>query len=255
MINHIQQKENMRNLTSYRFHDYRPRSPRWDNGPIARALPTTTWWMAAAWLAVVVIGLVIAYLVMLMAVEAATAQQPTAMRGDPQPVDLVLEDQFDRKADLAALRGQVVILVYGDRKASDVCRQVGESLHVCWHPSAKGQPPAKAQSAPVAALENLPPGRPSPNVVVLPVASCGKIPGPIRGVIRSQIAKGSPDVVVWLDFDEKLKTAYGECAGEANLLVFDVKGRLRGRINGTPDQPQMDRLVKVVQDLRYEAVR
>ena len=88
------------------------------------------------------------------------AAQPPAVA----PTSLVLGDQFDRKADLADLRGQVVVVVYGDRKATDACRTLGESLHVCWHPDAKGQPPAKAQAAPVVPLANLKPGQASPNV-------------------------------------------------------------------------------------------
>src|SRR4030095_1173096 len=118
----------------------------------------------------------------------------------PKPVELVLEDQFERKADLTDLRGNVVILVYGDRKGTDACRTLGEQLHVAWHPSAKDQPPAKAQQAPVVPLPDLKPGQVSPNVLVIPVACCGKVPSGIRGVIRGQIAKGAPDTVVWLDF-------------------------------------------------------
>jgi hypothetical protein len=170
-------------------------------------------------------------------------------------VELVLEDQFERKADLSTLRGNVVILVYGDKHATDLCRTVGESLHTCWHPAAKGQPPAKAQTAPVVPLENLKPGQQSTNVVVVPVACCGKVPGPIQGLIRNQIAKGSPEVVVWLDFADTLKGMYGLTAGEPNVLVFDVSGRLKMKINGTPDQPTMDRLVKAVQGLRYDGVK
>jgi hypothetical protein len=178
--------------------------------------------------------------------------QPPAM---PKPADLVLEDQFDRKADLAELRGQVVILVYGDRKANELCKTVGESLHVCWHPSAKGQPAAKAHASPVVPLDNLKPGQVSPNVVVVPVACCGKVPGPVRGAIRGQIAKAIPDSVVWLDFGDTLKGMYGQTAGEPNLVVFDVAGRMRMNLNGTPDQAAMDKLTKAVQELRYEAVK
>lgn len=183
--------------------------------------------------------------------SAAFAQPPAP----PKPTELVLEDQFDRKADLAELRGQVVIVVYGDRKATDGCRMLGEALHVCWHPTAKGQPPAKAPAAPVAPLENLKPGQASPNVAVVPVACCGKVPGAIRGAIRAQIAKASPDAVVWLDFADTLKGLFGQTAGEPNVLVFDAEGRLRAKLNGTPDQAATDRLVKAVQGLRYEAVK
>jgi hypothetical protein len=193
----------------------------------------------------------------LLVTSAAGAQPPAAAPG-PVPAkvtELVLEDQFDRKADLADLRGQVVIVVYGDRKATESCKTVGESLHLCWHPTAKGQPPAKAQTAPVVPLDGLKPGQVSPNVIVVPVACCGKVPGAVRGVIRSQVAGASPDAVVWLDFGDTLKTMFGQTAGEPNLLVFDAAGRLRMKVNGTPDQPTMDRLTKAVQDLRYEAVR
>ena len=190
-------------------------------------------------------------LVALLLLSVGPAQQPAM----PKPTELVLEDQFDRKADLAELRGQVVILVYGDRKANELCKTVGEALHVCWHPSAKGQPSAKAQAAPVVPLDNLKSGQVSPNVVVVPVACCGKVPGAIRGPIRVQIAKAVPDSVVWLDFGETLKGMYGQTAGEPNLVVFDAAGRMRMKINGTPDQTAMDKLTKAVQELRCEAVK
>ena len=101
----------------------------------------------------------------------------------------------------------------------------------------------------------LKPGQESPNVVVVPVACCGKLPGAIQKPIRSQIARAVPDSVVWLDFGDTLKGLYGQTAGEPNLVVFDVAGRMRMRVNGTPDQTAMDRLTKAVQELRYEAVK
>ena len=177
--------------------------------------------------------------------------QPAA----PEPAALVLEDQFDRKADLSAYRGAVVVLVYGDRRGTDACKALGEQLHVCWHPDAKGQPPARAQAAPVVGLEGLAPGKAAPDVRVVPVACCGKIPGPIRGVIRTQIAKGAPDVPVWLDFTDTMKANYGLTAGEPNVVVFDAAGRPRGKLNGTPDAAALDGLVRTVQALRAEAAR
>lgn len=180
----------------------------------------------------------------------AVAQPPA-----PEPAALVLEDQFDRKADLGAYRGAVVILVYGDRRGTDACKALGEQLHVCWHPDAKGQPAAKAQAAPVVGLDGLPTGKAAPDVKVIPVACCGKIPAAIRGVIRTQIARGAPDVPVWLDFADTMKTNFGMTAGEPNVVVFDAAGRPRGKVNGTPDAPTLDNLVRTVQALRAEAVR
>ncbi|HEX4613184.1 MAG TPA: hypothetical protein VH092_33665 [Urbifossiella sp.] len=181
-------------------------------------------------------------------VGVVAAQPPAA-----QPVALVLEDQFDRKADLSAYRGAVVILVYGDRRGTDACKALGEQLHVYWHPEAKGQPPAKAQGAPVVGLDGLPPGKAAPDVRVIPVACCGKVPTPIRGVVRGQIARGAPDVPVWLDFTDAMKATFGLTAAEPNLVVFDAAGRLRERVNGTPDAAALARVVRAVQALRAEA--
>lgn len=188
-----------------------------------------------------------------VAITPLEAQPPTAPA--PKAVELVLEDQFERKADLADLRGSVVILVYGDRKGTDACRTLGEQLHVCWHPSAKDQPPAKAQTAPVVPLDGLKPGQVSPNVIVVPVACCGKVPAAVRPAIRNGVAKGSPDVVVWLDYADTMKGMFGLTAGETNVVVIDAAGVPRLKLNGVIDQPTMDKLVKAVQGLRVEAVR
>jgi hypothetical protein len=173
----------------------------------------------------------------------------------PKPVELVLEDQFERKADLASLRGHVVILVFGDRKGTDACRALGEQLHVCWHPAAKGLPARQAQSAPVVPLEGLKPGQASPNVIVVPVACCGKVPPAVRAKIIKEVAKSSPDVVVWLDFHNAVKGMFGLTAGQTNVAVIGADGYVRMRYNGAIDQPAMDGLVRAVQALRYEAVK
>jgi hypothetical protein len=173
----------------------------------------------------------------------------------PKPVELMMEDQFDRKTNLADLRGNVVILVYGDRKGTEVCRTLGEQLHVCWHPSAKGLPPAKAQAAPVISVNGLKPGQVAPNVIVVPVACCGKVPAAIRPTINKQIAKGSPEVVVWLDYTNAMKDLFGLTAGQTNLVVIDTVGRARMKLNGLIDQPTMDKLVQTVQAVRAEAAK
>jgi hypothetical protein len=177
------------------------------------------------------------------------AQPPAA----PMPVSIVFENQFEQPTNLVDHRGAVVILVYGDRKGTDTCRILGEQLHVCWHPDAKGLPPAKAQAAPVVPLSGAQTGQPSPDVRVIPVACCGKVPSGIRNTIRTQIAKVSPDVPVWLDFGDTMKTNFSLTASEPNVVVFDAAGRLRMKINGTPDQAALDRLVKAVETLRTEA--
>jgi hypothetical protein len=181
--------------------------------------------------------------------------QPPVPALAPKAVELVMEDQFERKTDLADLRGNVVVLVFGDRKGTDVCRALGEQFHVCWHPDAKGQPPAKARAAPVVPLDGLKPGQVSPNVIVVPVACCGKVPGAVRPAISKQIAKGSPDVVVWHDYTDAMKSTFGLTPGETNVVVIDAAGRARMKLNGVIDQPTMDKFVKTIQAVRAEAVK
>ncbi len=170
-----------------------------------------------------------------------------------KPVDLTLEDQFARPQVLAAVRGEVVLLVYGDRKATEACQKLGEQLHVTFHPTAAGQPGAKARSAPVAPLDGVPAGKRSPDVVVLPVACVGKVPGAVRELIRSQMRSAQPDVPVWLDFQGVMEEKFTLRSGEPNLLLFDAHGRLRLKVNGTPDKGTLDKLLQSAQNLRAEA--
>ncbi len=172
---------------------------------------------------------------------------------DPKPVELVLEDQFGRRADIGTLRGHVVVLVFGDRKGTDACKEYGEQLHVLFHPSAKGQSPEKARQAPVVPLPGVPEGRKSPEVVVVPVACTGTVPALVKDVIRNQIKKACPDVTVWLDFGGSMEEKFGLRGGQPNLVVFDSAGRLRMKVNGTPDQKTGEKLVQTIQNLRAEA--
>jgi hypothetical protein len=185
---------------------------------------------------------------------ALSAAGSFAASPEAKPVELVLEDQFERRQDLAAYRGEVVVLVYGDRRGTDACREFGEKLHVLFHPTAAGRAPAEARRAPVAALQGVAAGKRSPDVVVVPVAAAGSVPGVIKDLIRTQVAKASPEVPVWLDFTGVMEKEFGLRGGQPNVVVFDAGGRLRLKVNGTPDQPTLDKLIQTIQNLRAEAV-
>lgn len=185
----------------------------------------------------------------------AAAQQPAAEAkpADPKVDKLALEDQFGRKQDLATFRGDVVVLVYGDRRANEACREFGEKLHVLFHPTAAGLPAAKARTAPVAPLAGVAAGSRSPDVFIVPVAAAGKVPGVVKDLIRSQVKSACPDVPVWLDFAGTMEQNYGLRAGQPNVVVFDAAGRVRLKIAGTPDQAANEKLLQTVQNLRAEA--
>jgi len=180
----------------------------------------------------------------LHAVERANANKP---------VELSLEDQFERKHSLADHRGKVVILVFGDRKGTDSSRELGSKLHVLFHPTAEGQSPDKAHKAPVAALPGVPAGVPSPEVAVIPVAVAGKVPDLVKGLIRSSLKKDAADLPVWLDFGTAMTDQFGIKEGEPNLAVIDSKGRMRLKLNGMPDKAAFEKVLQTTQNLRAEA--
>jgi hypothetical protein len=176
---------------------------------------------------------------------SAHAQAPTPT--------LTFEDQFERPVSVAAHRGDVVVLLYGDRKSAEANRALGERLHVAFHPAAQGQPPARARLAPVLPLPDQPPGAHSPDVLAVPVACVGKVPGVVRAVIRGQVRSASPDVPVWLDFQDTMRQQFGLAAGVPNLVVLDAAGRLRYRAAGPLTGQQFDQVVAFLQGLRREA--
>jgi len=61
--------------------------------------------------------------------------------------------------------------------------------------------------------------------------------------------------VVWLDFADAMKGLFGLTSGEPNLAVIDAAGRLRLKVNGTPDRAATEKLMQAVQALRYEAAQ
>ena len=181
-----------------------------------------------------------------LVVATASAETP------PPPVKLAMLDQFDQKHDIRDFRGDIVILMYGDRKATDANKELGEKLHVHYHPTAKGLKPAEARKAPVTVIEG---ARRSPEVHVIPVACTGPVPDLIMGLEKREVKKASPDVPLWFDTTNILKDAYGMRDGEPNLIVVDAEGRMRFRVLGEAGAKTQARLIEVVDYLRTEAAK
>jgi hypothetical protein len=167
---------------------------------------------------------------------------------------ITMEDQFEKVHDVREHRGDVVVLIYGDRKSADANKALGALLHVTFHPTAKGLPPAQARKAPVQPVPGAVAGVRSPDVLAIPVACIGKVPVLVQKIIRGQIRSGSPDVPVWLDFTDRMKSQFAFQAGVPNVVVLDTLGRYRYAAGGPPTQAGTQRLVDVIEALRKEAV-
>jgi hypothetical protein len=177
---------------------------------------------------------------------------PAESAAPPAPL-FVLEDQFQRPRNIGAAPGDVVVLIYGDRNSAEANRQLGAALHVHFHPAAQGQPPAQAARAPARPIAGWPAGVPVPDVRVLAVACAGKVPGVVASLIRSQLRSKSPDMPVFLDFEDKMKQFYGLGAGVTNLAVIDTQGRVRCRAHGMVKPAQFGELTQFLEKLREEA--
>lgn len=184
---------------------------------------------------------------------AATGSAQTFSRREPPKAMLSLEDQFERKQDIAQYRGDVVVILYSDKGGSPACKELGEQLHVHYHPTAKGLTPGEASKAPVTPVAGLKEGARSPEVRVVPVACIGKAPDLIKNYLRGRIKKEAPDSIVLLDFENKMKTQFGLKEGEPNLIVVDSLGRLRMKVAGDVDVLNYLRVVQAIDILRKEA--
>ncbi|MBA4030183.1 MAG: hypothetical protein C0478_04710 [Planctomyces sp.] len=190
-------------------------------------------------------------LMSLLAIAALTNFATTCQAAE-EPQFLV--DQFGEKHAIGAAGNGVTILVYGDRKAMKASKELGSQLHLAFHPTAAGLPPAEGAKAPVRPVAGA--QGPSPEVFVIPVALMGdKIPEPIRPVIIKQFKKGSPDFPVWLDFENLLKSQYGAAEGATQVLVFDRDSQLRWQGTCTLEEAQVNQLLRRIEALRVEQLR
>ncbi len=192
----------------------------------------------------------------------AAAQEPAPPAAPPRPAHeppplvpmVVLEDQFGRPHYLAAERGDVIVLVYGDRHGAAVNQEFATALHVHFHPSAQGLAPAQARQAPVRPPPNWPEGARPPEVRVVPIACLGKVPGLIATLFRGQYRTSSPDVPMVLDFENKMREYFGMAAGTTNVAVVDTQGRVRYRAHGRISPTQFEQLTQFIERLRREGL-
>lgn len=168
--------------------------------------------------------------------------------------NLEMEDQFGKAQKLQNFRGDVVVLLFGDKESAESNRTLGQVIHESFHPQAKGKSPAQARLAPVIPVSNLPLNARSPEVHIIAVASIGKVPTLVKTIIRNQIMKASPDVPVWLDFEGAMRALFQFKPGVSNLVVIDPSGNLRYSASGKLQQVELTDLVNAIEATRVEAL-
>jgi hypothetical protein len=165
-------------------------------------------------------------------------------------VDIVLEDQFKNRRETGLLRGDVVVLVYADRKGAEAALEIGRQLHVRFHPTAAGAPATEWSRQPVVGLPGWPAGARVPDVHVIPVACVPEVPKALRPVARSRLRKESEFVSVWLDFDDVMRRQFGMAPDTPNVAIVDTFGRAHATLSGHLDERQFEEVVTMIQRLR-----
>jgi len=164
-----------------------------------------------------------------------------------------MEDQFKTRHETGTMRGDVVVLVYAERKGGEAAQELGRRLHVHYHPTAENVSPSEWARQPVTPLPNWPAGVRVPDVRVIAVASMPEIPRALQPVARAQVRKDSPIVPVWLDFDGRLEHSFGIVPGGPNIVLVNTVGEVHSVLSGHVDEVKMRELVATIDALRHQA--
>lgn len=177
----------------------------------------------------------------------AAAQPPQRV------VNIAMEDQFKARHETGTMQGDVVVLVYAERKGGEASQELGRRLHVHFHPTASTASAPEWGRQPVISLAGWPAGVRVPDVRVIAVASLPEIPKALQPVARAQLRKDSPFVPVWLDFEGRLEHAYGIVPGTPNIVLINPQGEVHAVLSGHVDELKMRELVATIDQLRLQA--
>ncbi len=185
--------------------------------------------------------------------NASAAETAAAAAATPGTVNVAMEDQFRNPRDTAALRGDVVVLLYADRNGGEAAHDIGTRLHVHFHPNADKVEGSEWVRQPVIGIAGWPAEVRVPNVHAVAVACLPEIPKPIYPVVRAQVRKQSPHVPVWLDFAGTMPRSFGMASDVPNVLVIDTFGRPQGVMSGEIDEVKFKQIVAAVERLRQQS--
>jgi hypothetical protein len=168
-------------------------------------------------------------------------------------VNVALEDQFRTRRETGVLLGDVVVLVFAERKGAEAAHDLGKRLHVRFHPTAASASDAEWTKQPVTGLPGWPAEVRVPNVHAIPVACLAEVPKPMHPVVRARIRKESPQLPVWLDFGDTMDQQFGVVKGVPSVAILDTRGQLYGVQVGPFDDRAVEELAVTIDQVRLAA--
>jgi len=187
-------------------------------------------------------------------VAAAVPAPRLLADGGERVVNLAMEDQFKNRHETLRMRGDVVVLVYAERKGAEASMALGRKLHVRFHPQAAQAAATEWSRQPVVGLAGWPAGSAPPDVHVIPVACLPEVPKALEAVARSRFRKDSQFVSVWLDFEDTMRQRFGVVPDEPNVALIDTRGCPQGVISGHLDEVRFAEVVNVIDQLRLRSL-
>lgn len=191
-----------------------------------------------------------------LAASAAIVCCPAGpVRAEPRErvVNVALEDQFRTRRETGAMLGDVVVLVFAERKGAEAAHELGKKLHLHFHPSAVTASDSEWLRQPVTGLPGWPAGARVPNVHAIPVACLSEVPKAMHPVVRARIRKESPMLPVWLDFDDTMDRQFGLVPDVANVVILDTRGQIHSTLSGRFDDRTVAELAATIDQVRKQA--
>jgi hypothetical protein len=159
------------------------------------------------------------------ALAMAAALQGAGKIGSPAP-DLVLKDQFDKEFRVSASRGQVLVLVCGDREGSNYTGAWTEAVTKKFERS--GSLPLR----------------------IVPIANLSGVPSFLQSFVKKRFVgpdpATQPRLPILLDWEGDLERLYGFAEGLANVYLIDRAGTLQFSGSGKGTEPETRALVDAV---------
>lgn len=191
---------------------------------------------------------------LLMLVGGVTASAACAWgQTRDRAVNIVMEDQFRNRRETGLMLGDVVVLIYAERKGAEAAHELGKTLHVRFHPTAEKAPATEWARQPVIGLPGWPAGARVPDVHAIPVACLPEVPKAMHPVVRARVRKDSPYLSVWLDFTDTMQQTFGLVPGVPNVVILDPGGRVHTVMSGRFDELKQRELVATIDQIRMQS--
>lgn len=189
-----------------------------------------------------------------VAMFAASTVPPVDAADAERVVNIAMEDQFKNRHETLRYRGDVVVLVYAERKGAEAR---SNSAAGCTSASIqpRAAPATEWSRQPVVAPAGWPAARAAPDVHVIPVACLPEVPKALETVARSRFRKDSPFVSVWLDFEDTMRQRFGIVPNEPNVVLLDTRGCPQGVVSGHLDEVRFGEVVSAIDQLRLTSLQ